>query len=122
MKNLLRASLGLVLLLLVATPVSAEVGDKIPAVWEIWFQTVLLGIAGFAITLKKWWAGIIAQVVGALLSFILVYDLLDPVFREDVVNELGESYVWNAYASFLAILATYVSSWIIYLLRRKKEI
>ena len=100
-------------LCLSATPVCAEVSDKVLSVPGMWVQAVLIGCVAILAGRFRWWLGLpfmILPVVIALSTFGLRHTSgLGPA----IIEELGESYFLNFYASaMLAALMVVMGIWL----------
>ena len=105
----------LLLLVLAATPASAEVMDKEPSQLMIWTWAVVASGIVYWVGRRKGWLALILLPVGLLLPWAIVGELLDPHVGSHIVREAGWSYVVSVGLSTIMMVVAFaagvVSGW-----------
>jgi hypothetical protein len=101
-------------------PVMAEIGDKMPAIGEIWFVSFVFALIGVGCCCVWKWLYLLMVPLGGWCAYSVLGEfVMDTYFRDAVVTELGRGYLIQAVsASFVPLIALLASGlWL--LLSRK---
>jgi hypothetical protein len=97
-------------------PVMAETGDKMPAVWEIWFVSCVFALVGVGCCRVSKWLNLLMVAIAVWWAYLGWRDLVaDTYFRDSVVAELGRGYLIQAVSASLVPLMALLAygSWLL---------
>lgn len=102
-----------------------EIGDKVIGVEVMYFVFLTLGATGFVLGFWRWWASFI-WLIFPTLFFAICYLLIQIAeinyLYENIIRELGESYIWHSYLSVTAGGLLNIAGLFVTLFNSKKSI
>jgi hypothetical protein len=112
--------LASLIIFLISWPVAAEVVDKDALVYAIWMWAIIGTIFGFALVHMNRFIGLIAQVVFIFLVYAPVAEWHDLHVGPLVGHEASARCAIHTYGAMTMLLAAYLSSWLIFYVRKRK--
>ena len=94
----------LLVLLLISSPVFAEVSDKIPTMSRLWTQGMIAGGVLLLLTWWSWWFSIPGVLVAIFSGLSSYATFSDPHMGPAIINEQGTTYIISSYGSSAVIL------------------
>jgi hypothetical protein len=107
--------------LVIASPASAEVADKVPSAGALWAWALGFSAIAFLLEMVRPRFGFVMVPVAALSAWAGHIELSDPHVGPAILNEIGSSYVSMSYFSFaVGLLGPLIAVLLCEVVRRRK--